>query len=256
MKIFYNIIVLSLVLCGILSSASCAIQEDYTGELPEGFVAVRVIKVIDGDTIEVAMGSGAEAKVRLIGVDTPETRHPSKGKEPFGPEATAFTKDALDGQIVYLEKDVSETDRYDRLLRYVWTDAPLDKDSEEEMRTKLFNARLVAEGYAQALTYPPDVARAEFFLQLQREARESGFGLWALATAQVDATTSASRDKKVTHAATISDESEYIGNANSKKFHRPECDSVPTIKDTNVIVFQNREDAVEAGFIPCKACNP
>ncbi len=256
MKNFRNITALSLVICGIMALASCTLDEVYDGELPEGFVAARVIHVVDGDTIEVAMESGTEAKVRLIGIDTPETRHPSKGKEPFGPEATAFTKDALDGQIVYLEKDVSETDRYDRLLRYVWTDVPLDKDSEEEMRSKLFNARLVAEGYAQAYTYPPDVARAEFFFQLQREAREGGLGLWALEAAEVDATTSASRDKKVSHPAQVSDEAEYIGNANSKKFHRPDCDSVATIKNTNIVIFKTRDDAVEAGFVPCKACNP
>ncbi|MBU2535160.1 MAG: thermonuclease family protein [Chloroflexi bacterium] len=97
-----------------------------------------VVRVIDGDTIEVDIG-GRLYKVRYSGIDTPEVGQP--GAE----EATAFNAQLVSGKTVYLEKDVSETDRYGRLLRYVWT--------EEGM----VNAILVANGYAQVSTYPPDV---------------------------------------------------------------------------------------------------
>ena len=233
-------------------------QSSPAGEVPAYLQVAVVDKVIDGDTIQVVLADGSSAKVRLIGIDTPEIRHPSKGKEPFGPEASDFTKENLLGRQVYLEKDVSETDRFDRLLRYVWTDIPSSREDEAEIRAKLFNARLVADGYALAYTYPPDVARSSLLLQLQREARENQRGLWGLADYQQDATTSASRTKTVTHPNPGQEivETEYMGNANSKKFHRPDCASVGTIKDSNLVVFSRREDAVEAGFVPCKACNP
>jgi micrococcal nuclease len=134
-------------------------------------VAAFVVNVVDGDTIDVQI-SGRELRVRYIGIDTPETVHPTRGEEPYGREASARNRELVEGQTVYLEKDVSETDRYGRLLRYVWLD-------EETM----VNAVLVAEGYAQVSTYPPDVKYTDHFLELQRMAREDGRGLWGLAKA-------------------------------------------------------------------------
>ena len=78
-----------------------------------------VIRVIDGDTIEVAIDDRTFT-VRYIGVDTPETVHPEKPVEWMGPEASAVNKELVEGKTVYLEKDVSETDKYDRLLRYIF----------------------------------------------------------------------------------------------------------------------------------------
>jgi len=104
-----------------------------------------------------------------IGIDTPETVHPTRGEEPYGREASDRNKQLVSGQTVYLEKDVSETDQYGRLLRYVWL-----------ADGSLVNATLVAEGYAQVATYPPDVQYADRFLELQREARAEGRGLWGL----------------------------------------------------------------------------
>ncbi len=247
--------IIALIVLGSLALAIlCGCQlEEPQGAIPDYLTEAIVTKVTDGDTIQVVLEDGSEAKVRLIGVNTPETRHPTKGKEPFGPEASAYTKDALTNKRVYLEKDVSDTDRYQRLLRYVWTDIPENRDDETEIRAKLFNARLIIDGYGQAYTYPPDVARAEFFLRLQREAREEKRGLWSMEAYQTDATTSASQVKNVPHPE---EEDSYVGNASSKKFHRPSCDSVDRIKPENVILFSQREDAVEAGFAPCKACNP
>jgi len=140
--------------------------------IPSG---VTVTRVIDGDTIEVKM-SGETYKVRLIGINTPES---TTRVEPYGKEAAEFTKSQLLGKKVYLEKDVSETDKYGRLLRYVWLKKPSEL-TDSEIRTKMFNAILVLEGYAQAATYPPDVKYAEYFAKYEAEARESSRGLWAL----------------------------------------------------------------------------
>lgn len=92
------------------------------------FTKAEVKRVIDGDTIEVTY-QNTDHKLRMIGVDTPETVHPSKPIEYFGKEASAFTKKALTGATVYLEKDISETDRYGRLLRYVWLEKPNNPES-------------------------------------------------------------------------------------------------------------------------------
>jgi micrococcal nuclease len=129
--------------------------------LPATGSGTTVTRVIDGDTIEVSI-SGVVEKVRYIGIDTPEI-----GK-PFFKESTEANRRMVDGKTVTLVKDVSERDRYGRLLRYVYVG-------------ELFvNAELLHQGYAQVATYPPDVEYVNFFLQLQREAREAGRGLWGL----------------------------------------------------------------------------
>lgn len=137
-----------------------------------GLAAATVSRVVDGDTIELSDGS----KVRLIGVNTPES---TTRTEPYGKEASNYTKSKLEGKKVYLQKDVSETDRYGRLLRIVWLDIPTDLMDENEIRTKMFNADLVLNGYAEPSTYPPDVTYAEYFRKFAREAREKGTGLWS-----------------------------------------------------------------------------
>jgi len=141
-----------------------------------------VVEVVDGDTLKVNL-AGEEYKVRLIGVNTPETNHPVKRVEPYGPEAKAFTKKMLTGRTVYLEFDVQEKDRYGRLLAYVWLEKPT-QITDEEIRTKMFNAILLLEGYAQVMTVQPNVKYVDYFLQYQREAMESGKGLWGLAIYQ------------------------------------------------------------------------
>lgn len=110
-------------------------------------------------------------------MDTPES---TKVVEPYGREATAFTRKRLLGKTVYLEKDVSEKDRYGRVLRYVWLVVPPAKPTKGQVRKHLFNAILVLEGYAQVATYPPDVKYADLLVGFQREAREAGRGLWGL----------------------------------------------------------------------------
>ena len=130
-------------------------------------VDATVERVIDGDTIRVRV-QGKQYTVRLIGVDTPETVHPTKTVQHFGAEASAYTKAALEGKTVQLEIDrTGDTwDRYGRLLRYVHL------DSEN------FNARLIREGNAHAIRGFRYSKRAQF-IRLEDEARRRGRGLWS-----------------------------------------------------------------------------
>lgn len=133
-----------------------------TGPLQTARVSARVLRVVDGDTIDVDIG-GKTYRVRYIGIDTPEVYGQI---EYYGREASAKNRELVEGKIVVLEKDVSETDKYGRLLRYVY------------VGSLFVNAELVRLGYAQVATYPPDVRYADYFLQLQQEARTAGRGLW------------------------------------------------------------------------------
>lgn len=125
----------------------------------------RVSEVIDGDTVR-AVVDGDEITVRLIGIDTPEKDGPYTELECYGQEATAYTRERLDGEEVALEFDVERTDRYDRTLAYVWLDG------------ELVNESILAEGAGVLLTIAPNVAHVERFQQAQREAREAERGLW------------------------------------------------------------------------------
>jgi micrococcal nuclease len=124
-----------------------------------------VVRVVDGDTVHVRIGDRVE-KVRYIGVNTPEIHHPTKGEEPGGREAHAVNRQLVDGKRVRLELDVQARDRYGRLLAYVW------------LGETMINAELVRLGYAQVMTVPPNVRHQALFLKLQRDARETGRGLW------------------------------------------------------------------------------
>jgi len=120
----------------------------------------RVIEVIDGDTIIIEGGY----RVRYIGIDTPEI-HPAI--EAYGMEALAANRRLVEGKEVRLERDISETDRYGRLLRYVYVD------------DIFVNAELVRLGLAEAKAYPPDVRHQDYLEELEAEAREAGRGIWA-----------------------------------------------------------------------------
>jgi len=132
---------------------------------PSGLEQAVVVNVVDGDTIDVLLG-GEERRVRYIGVDTPETVDPRRPVGCFGAEAGARNRELVDGKTVGMERDVSETDDFGRLLRYVW------------LGGEMVNAQLVEEGYATAAAFPPDVKYAQLFASLQVEARERDRGLW------------------------------------------------------------------------------
>jgi micrococcal nuclease len=129
----------------------------------------EVVRVVDGDTLVIRV-SGREERVRLIGIDTPETVHPQRAVECFGREASAHTSRLIGpGTAIRLVHDVERTDRFGRTLAYLY-----------RLDDGLFvNLALVLDGYAQVATFPPNVAHAEDFLAAQREARDAGRGLWS-----------------------------------------------------------------------------
>lgn len=129
-----------------------------------------VTKVIDGDTIYIKI-EGQTASVRLIGIDTPETVDPRRPVGCFGKKASEETKRLLEGKNVILTKDVSETDKYNRLLKYVFL--PLG-----EGENLFVNDYLIRQGFAKILTYPPDIKYDSRFLQAEKEARDNLRGLW------------------------------------------------------------------------------
>jgi endonuclease YncB( thermonuclease family) len=139
-----------------------------------GLTPATVTRVVDGDTIRVDI-DGVEYRVRYIGIDTPETVDPRRPVGCFGKEASERNRQLVEGKTVGLEKDVSETDDFDRLLRYVW------------VGDLMINAALVEGGYALASTYPPDVKYADHFASLQARARDAGSGLWGPACDGTDA---------------------------------------------------------------------
>ena len=151
--------------------------------LPDGLTQALVVHVVDGDTIDFEI-EGETYRLRYIGIDTPETVDPGRPVGCFGPEASAHNKALVDGQTVGLEKDVSETDRFGRLLRYVW----LAGESTASGHPEMVNATLVRDGYALSSTYPPDVKHQDTFVQLQQEAREEGRGLWGAVCASATPT--------------------------------------------------------------------
>jgi micrococcal nuclease len=151
----------------------------WTDEVPEDVEAAIVVGVTDGDTIDIQLLNehgepvGDIETVRFILLDTPETRHPSTPVECYGAEATAYTTWLLSlADTVYLERDVSDTDRYGRLLRYVW----LELDGE----LYLANEALARSGFAALSTYPRDIRYVDEIRDAQAFAREHELGLWGV----------------------------------------------------------------------------
>lgn len=137
-----------------------------TSPPPTQVSLTKVIKVIDGDTIEVESGD----KVRYIGINTPEM----ESSECYAQEATNEDKLLVLGKTVRLEKDVSETDKYGRLLRYVYVQDPVVGSNQEIF----VNNYLVGMGYAVTMTVPPDVKYKNVFADSQNFAKENKLGLW------------------------------------------------------------------------------
>lgn len=126
----------------------------------------KAIRIVDGDTIELE----GKIKLRYIGMDTPEVHHPTKGKECLGEKASQKNAELVLGKQVRLEKDISETDRYGRLLRYVYVDGD---DGEI-----FVNQELVKLGLARAKKYPPDTKYHEILQNTEKEAQANKLGIW------------------------------------------------------------------------------
>ncbi len=173
MKRVLTLVALSLVSAGIISFPRSLLFPPPVKKVPEitkiatttattASEEAVVKRVIDGDTIELSTGQ----KVRYIGIDTPELVHPKKPVECFAKEAKIENQKLVEGKTVRLEKDVSETDKYGRILRYVY------------IGDTFINDYLVRQGFAHASTYPPDVRHSGQFVAGEKEAREARRGLW------------------------------------------------------------------------------
>lgn len=141
------------------------------------FEAVKVVKIIDGDTIRAEDSAGNTVKIRLIGCDCPETEKEGQAGEFYADEATRYTSDTLLGKTVFLEKDHSETDRYGRLLRYVWLQVP-EEVTEETIKEYNFSALLVENGYASSLIVGDDDKYEDLLKALEAGAASDGIGMW------------------------------------------------------------------------------
>lgn len=178
-----------------------------------------VLRVVDGDTIVVDY-NGVEEKVRLIGVDTPESVHPDQDKNTeAGIKASEYTKKALEEKQVELEFDVQQRDQYGRLLAYVWVDGVM------------YNKTLLKEGIANLATFPPNVKYVDEF-QAIVDARNN------------------SEDNEVKK------EGIYVGSLESDKYHYPSCRFAEKIISENEIWFDTVGEAQSKGYSPCGVCNP
>lgn len=163
---------------GTPSASQGNVQIQESKEAEQGTVALTsctVIKVIDGDTFKASFGNGAsEVKIRLIGMDTPESVHADETKNnEYGVMSSDYTKSLLqEGQTVYVEYDKEMTDKYGRTLAYVW----LSQDTT--VLYNMLNARLIADGYAYDKVYEPNDKYADVFHTLRISSQEAGNGLW------------------------------------------------------------------------------
>jgi len=208
-----------LLLISLILLVGCAgLKKD--NNLDEGMI--HVSRVVDGDTIVVE----GDQKVRLIGVDTPETVKPGHPLEPYGKEASDFTKQMLEGKTVSMEMDVNDTDQYDRQLRYVYLEDGT-----------FFNELLIKEGYATVFTSPPDIKHADLFLKAQQYARDNNKGLWGLEEVQ----------KELDKLWVDNDGNGLLKGSKSKIYHLPGGEYYD--KTTNVVKwFKTESEAIDAGF--------
>ena len=210
----------------------------------------EVVRVIDGDTIDVRMGGETE-RVRLIGVDTPETVHPSKPVECFGKEAANYTKDALVGTRVVLGSDASQGDRgaYGRLLRYVFLPDGTN-----------FNEKIIRDGYAYEYTYDTPYAYQGMFRDAEQGARRYKRGLWGAACEKADvppiqqiANTFKDKDSPSGLGQCV-----IKGNISTEKiYHVPGCRSYERTeidKSEGERWFCTEQEAVNAGWRKAKNC--
>ena len=186
-----------------------------------------VVRVVDGDTF-IASIDARNVRIRLIGVDTPESVHPNKAVEHFALEASAFLKELLEGEQVFFVYDqnnaaTNHKDHYERMLAYAY-----------RARDSLFvNAEIVRQGYGHAYTKYP-FTLMEKFIKLERDARHQNRGLWA----------------ETDEFPAVSDSLVWF-NPGSNKYHRESCRYT-----TDKSHCMSKNAALARDFEPCKVCSP
>jgi micrococcal nuclease len=192
------------------------------------------VRVVDGDTIVL---DGQET-VRLIGVDTPETKDPRKPVEAFGQEAYEFTRSLVEGKKVRLEFDQERIDKYGRTLAYVYLDDGT-----------FVNAQIILQGYGHAYTEFP-FKYMKNFRSYERMARERGLGLWGQQgenPATPPKTTTVAPKKSTASNGNVT---VYITRTGAK-YHSSGCRYL-----SRSLIPISLKDAVARGYTPCSVCNP
>lgn len=153
--------------CG-MSVDQSTVQTNHVTNQEENLVTASVLRVVDGDTLKIEI-NGEEETMRLLLVDTPETKHPDLPVQPFGEEASRFTENLLSNQQIQIEFDGPQRDKYNRLLGYVWIDG------------ENFNKLLLKEGLARyAYEYDPPYTHQEEMKMAEKQARQEGIGIWSI----------------------------------------------------------------------------
>jgi micrococcal nuclease len=214
-----------------------------TTDVPS-LVVGTVARVVDGDTAHILI-KGVREKVRFIGIDTPES---TREIEPYGKAAAAHTAGKLAiGAKVWLETDAELRDRYGRLLAYVWLDKPASR-TDAEIRRKMLNAQLAIDGYAQQMTFPPNVRYVEHFGRYVREAREANRGLWA---GEEQSSSTLELDAGAAAAPAASPNIVVFVTRTGEKYHLDGCSSLRRSRIQTTL-----EQAQERGYEACKLCRP
>ncbi len=141
---------------------------------------VKFVRCVDGDTIIVEDSFGEHKRVRMIGIDTPESvaKEEERNNE-YGVMASDYTKELLSSvETLYLEYDVDNDDQYDRILAYVWLEDVSDTFDEQNIEKSMVNAIIVENGYGVAKRYEPTVAHDSVLQALMEKAKDSKIGLW------------------------------------------------------------------------------
>ncbi|MCT4779171.1 MULTISPECIES: thermonuclease family protein [Exiguobacterium] len=242
MKQWLNKIIL---MTGFVFMSGCALDSEPTELLgiqqpdENQVTEATVERVIDGDTVKVRLKNGQTEDVRFLLIDTPETVNPEKPIQPFGPEASRYTKDALPaGSDVLLERDQSKADRYGRLLAYVWADG------------KMINQELLRKGLARvAYIYEPDTRYVEMFQEIEDEAKGKTLGIWQTKGYATDRgfDTSVMKETPMKESADCENIKGNINRQGKKIYHVESGRSYQEVNPEEM--FCNEQEAKEAGFV-------
>lgn len=228
-----------------------------SAEVP--FTEATVIEVIEADTLVLSV-NGVEKNVRLLGLEAPKTKDPFHPTQFFAQEAFDFAVEKLSGKTVYLEQDISEKDEDGRWLFYVWLKKPnIVPATPQDVQDRMFNARLLINGFAKPAAYFPNVKYELTLQSLAKQAQEQYWGVWNDPSdpSYIPPPSQEIQPSPATQQ-TLSDLSKanYIGNSNSLKFHQPSCPNIAQMKEEHKIPLSSREEALNAGYVPCPICNP
>ncbi|HZG73825.1 MAG TPA: thermonuclease family protein [Chondromyces sp.] len=215
--------------------SSPAVNPEEEKQVSPGSIQGKVVYVVDGDTFDIQLENGKKERVRMTLVDTPETKHPRLGVQPFGPEASSFTKNKLTGKDVSLELDVQERDQYGRILAYVW------------IGDELYNRTLIEKGLARVAVFPPNTRYVDDFQEVQNQAQKKKAGIWSIEdyvtdrgyNGQVKEETPSKKEDGCTIKGNISSSGEKI-------YHVPGGQFYEVTKPEEI--FCSKEEAEAAGY--------